>query len=233
MTCAPQSSPAFRWLPACLVLLLAVTTHGAAQERASTHTGGAARKSAAAPAAATASPAPADSTDRVEAGRAAPLFTAPDAGEFATLQPGASGRVVGRSGDWVHVQLDGWVRTADLKTAGGGALAGVTAAAVRANPDKYVGQAVEWRLQLIAIQTADELRPEIPAGEPYLLTRGPLPEPGFVYVIVSRDLVPRFQSLGPLAELTVRATIKSARSKYLATPVIQLDTLLEPAAGTR
>jgi hypothetical protein len=244
VTCAPQSSPALRRLPACLLLLFAVTTRGAAQERAGARSGAATPKPSAQPAAKHAppaasppsvAPAPASDAgaDRVEVGRAAPLYTVPDGGPFATLQPGASGRVVARSGDWVRVQVEGWVRDADLKRAAGGALAGVTAAEVRANPDKYVGQAVEWRLQLIAIQTADELRPEITPGEPYLLTRGPLPEPGFVYVVVPRDMLPRFQSLGPLAELTVRGTITAARSKYLATPVIRLDTLLEPAVGTR
>jgi hypothetical protein len=176
-------------------------------------------------------PAAADST-RAEIGRAAALHTAPDGGLLATLQPGTAARVLGRSGDWIHVQVDGWVREGDLKTAPGGALLGVSAADVRANPERYVGQTVEWRLQLISIQTADELRPEIPRGEPYLLTRGPLPEPGFVYVIVPRDLVPRFKSLGPLAEITVRATIHAARSRYLATPVLQLQALAEPTGAT-
>src|SRR2546428_7864032 len=37
-------------------------------------------------------------------------------------------------------------------------------------------------LQFIALEQADELRPEIPAGGTYLLARGPLPERGFAYV---------------------------------------------------
>ena len=55
-----------------------------------------------------------------------------------------------------------------------------------------------------------------------MLTRGPLPEPGFVYVILPRDEVTRFQSLPPLQELMLRVTIKAPRTKYLATPVVEL-----------
>ena len=35
----------------------------------------------------------------------------------------------------------------------------------------------------------------MPPGQPYLLTRGPLPEPGFVYVTIPPDQVDRFRSL--------------------------------------
>src|SRR5262249_13880970 len=103
-----------------------------------------------------------------------------------------------------------------------GALVGVSAAEVRSQPQRFVGQTVEWRLQFIAIQTADELRSELPAGQPFLLTRGPLPEPGFVYVILPRDQAAAFQDLPTLQELVLRVTIKAPRTKYLATPVVEL-----------
>jgi hypothetical protein len=80
---------------------------------------------------------------------------------------------------------------------------------------------VEWRLQLIAVQTADELRTEIPRGQSYLLTRGPLPEPGFVYVTVSEGQAAEFRTLPALQELTLRVLIKAARTKYLTTPVVE------------
>jgi hypothetical protein len=97
----------------------------------------------------------------------------------------------------------------------------VTAAEVRSDPGRYVGKTVEWRLQLIAVQTADELRTEIPKGQTYLLTRGPLPEPGFVYVIVSPSQATEFGNLPALQELTLRVTIKAAKTKYLTTPVVE------------
>jgi hypothetical protein len=88
---------------------------------------------------------------------------------------------------------------------------------------------VEWRLQLISVQVADELRPEMPAGQPYLLTRGPLPEPGFVYVMVPRAEVARFKSLPPLTEVMLRVAIRAPRTRFLATPVAEFVESVGPA----
>jgi hypothetical protein len=166
--------------------------------------------------------APAGPVEGVEVSRETGLARAPDSTPYATLQPGIPARVVGRSGEWVRVQLDGWIREADLKPADNGVLREVSAGEVQSSPARYVGQPLEWRLQLIAVQTADELRPEIPAGRPYLLTRGPLPEPGFVYVTVPDTMVNRFKALPPLQELTLRVSLTAARTRYLATPVADL-----------
>jgi hypothetical protein len=173
---------------------------------------------------------------------AAPPVTGPDAFEvaretglnattggpvIATLQPGISTRVLTRNGEWARVRLEGWVREADLQPTSGGAQAGVTAAEVRSSPDRYVGQLLEWRLQVISVEKADELRSEMAPGQPYLLTRGPLPEPGFVYVIIPADQADRFRALPPLHEATLRVTIRAARSKYLTTPVVELVSVVE------
>ena len=167
-------------------------------------------------------PTPAGQEIRVEAAKSAALAATPDGGQLATLEPGTGGRIVGRAGAWVRVQLEGWVRESDLKPASDGAEVGVTASEIRADPERYVGKTLEWRVQVIAIQTADELRSELPPGRPFLLTRGPLPEPGFVYVIVPRDQLAQFQSLAPLQELTLRIIVRAPRTKYLATPVVEL-----------
>ncbi len=168
-------------------------------------------------------------SERVELGRTATLLLTPEGGNLGTLEAGAPARVLVRSGDWVRVQTEGWVHEGDLRPAAGAALVGVSAAEVRANPDRYVGQVVEWRLQLVSIQTADELRPEMPPGQPYLLMRGPSPEPGFVYVMVPRDQLPYFRGLGPLEEITLDVKIRAARTRYLATPVVELVSMADPA----
>jgi hypothetical protein len=173
-----------------------------------------------APAAPAAARVPAE-TDRAAIVRETAVYAAPQGGQYGTLQPGTPARVVGRSGEWIRVQLDGWVRETDLEAASGGALTGITAADVRSEPARYVGRTLEWRLQLIAVQTADELRTEMQRGQTYLLTRGPLPEPGFVYVIVSETQAAEFRALPALEELTLRVTIKAARTRYLTTPVVQ------------
>ncbi|MEO8090558.1 MAG: SH3 domain-containing protein [Gemmatimonadales bacterium] len=179
-----------------------------------------------APAPAPAEPARVD-TGRGQVVREAALFAAPDGSRFATLQPGAPARVVGRSGDWVRVQLEGWIRDGDLAPGSDVSLGAVTAAEVRADPARYIGRTVDWRLELIAVQTADELRIEIPKGRPYLLTRGPLPEPGFVYVTVTGAQANEFRSLQALQELTLRVTIRAPRTRFLATPVVELVSRVE------
>jgi hypothetical protein len=164
---------------------------------------------------------PAGDAERAAVARETPIFATPQGGQYGTLQGGAPARILGRSGEWVRVGVEGWVREGDLEAASGGALTGITAAEVRSDPNRYVGKTVEWRLQLIAVQTADELRTEMPRGQKYLLTRGPLPEPGFVYVTVNESQAAEFQALPSLQELTLRVTIKAARTKYLTTPVVE------------
>jgi hypothetical protein len=83
------------------------------------------------------------------------------------------------------------------------------------------------------VQTADELRPEIPNGAKYLLTRGPLPEPGFVYVIVTDRQLPTFQAATPLQEFTVRGRLRAAQTRYLPTPVLELVQVVDSTGGTR
>lgn len=170
----------------------------------------------------------AENTVQVASG--ADLFTVPDGGALGRLNGGAHGRVLSRSGEWVRVQVDGWVKAGDLTPAAEGVLLGVSAAEVRAAPERFIGKVVEWRLQVIAVQTADELRPEMPVGQLYVLTRGPLPEPGFVYVTVTQAEAERFRAVPPLGEVTVRAVVRAARTRYLATPIVQFVGRVDPTA---
>jgi hypothetical protein len=166
-------------------------------------------------------PRPQLDSERASVSRETQLLATPQGGPYATLQTGAPARILSRSGEWVRVQTEGWVRESDLEEAAGGALTGITAADVRSDPSRYVGKLVEWRLQLIAVQTADELRTEMTRGQNYLLTRGPLPEPGFVYVTVTPAQAAEFRTLPALQELSLRVTIKAARTKFLTTPVVE------------
>ncbi len=176
-------------------------------------------------------PQPVSSIEGVETIRETGLRRMPDSAPASTLPAGTPARVVGRSGEWVRVQVEGWVPEADLKPAESGVLAGITAAEVMATPDRFVGQTLDWRLQVIAVQLADELRPEMPAGQPYLLTRGPLPEPGFVYVTIPPGRIAEFRALPPLHEAVLRVTLKAARTRYLATPVAELVATIGAAEG--
>ncbi len=168
-------------------------------------------------------------TSRVEVSAPTTLMEQPEGNTVGTLAEGARAQVLARSGEWARIRVEGWVHRDSLRPVAGSALVGVTASEVRANPERYLGRDVDWKLQFVAIQTADELRPEIPLGQRYLLTRGPAPEAGFVYVVIDQAELGRFRSLQPLEDLTMRVRILAPRTKYLPNPVVQLLAILETA----
>jgi len=153
------------------------------------------------------------------------LYRAPEGAPTGTLAPSAPLRVLSRSGDWTRVEIDGWVRSGDLQAAPAGVLVGVSAAELRAEPQRYVGQVLRWTLQFIAAQQADELRPDIPNGATYLLARGPLPERGFVYVVVPDAKRAQLDALTPLATVQVTARVRAGRTRFLGNPVLDLMSL--------
>ncbi len=153
--------------------------------------------------------------------RQASLQRSPDGPAVATLTLPAEVAVGETQGEWVKVTLEGWVRRSEVDSAVVPRPA-ITAAMLRENPERYVGQTVDWRVQFLAIQQADELRPEMPQGQPYLLVRGPLPESGFAYVMVSKVQADQLQGLIPLEELSLTVTVRAGRTRFLATPVVEL-----------
>jgi len=167
----------------------------------------------------------------MELARETSLSAAPDGPQLATVQSGVPARVVARTPGWVKVQVDGWVKEEDIRPGGAGAAEGVTAEEVRTSPDRFVGQTLQWRVQLIAVQSADELRSEMAPGQPYLLTRGPLPEAGFVYVTIPVDRLAEFRALPPLQELVLRVVVRAARTRYLTTPVVELASVVSGMEG--
>ena len=169
-------------------------------------------------------PTPIDST-RAQPVRMTTLYRAPDGPEAGTLTTDTPLRVLSRNGEWTRVQFEGWVKGGDLQAAPAGVLVGVTAAELRAEPQRYVGQVVRWNLEFIAIQKADDLRPDIPSGASYVLARGPLPERGFVYVVVPDTKLPAFRALTPLVTMTITARVRNGRSRYLGNPVVDLISL--------
>jgi hypothetical protein len=163
--------------------------------------------------------------DRAVTSRAAPLHRAPDGDSTGVLAADAPVRILARSGDWVRIQTEGWVRESDLKPSDADVLVGVSAAEVRSRPAEFEGQLVQWTLQFIAVQSADELRQEMPPGRQYMLARGPLPEAGFVYVLLNEAQVAEIERLPPLAELVIIGQVRVGRSRYLGNPILELVDL--------
>lgn len=160
--------------------------------------------------------APANAASTVSGGAA--LAATAGGAPVATFEVAVPATVLERKGGWARVQVEGWVREGSLGE--GTPAGGPSAADIRANPDRFLGQTVEWTIQVLAIQKADELRPELPPGQPYVLARGPLPETGFVYLVVSPKEAEQFRAMEPLAKVRIRATIRAGRSRFLPTPVL-------------
>lgn len=160
--------------------------------------------------------------DRAVTAQQTSLYAVPDGDERAVLREDASVRVLARSGEWVRVQTEGWMKETDLRPAAGGVLQGVTGAEVRASPAEFEGRLLQWTVQYLAIQEADELRSEIPAGQRYMLARGPLPEAGFVYVTIPPAQLAAVERLAPLAQLVIIGRVRTARSRFLGNPIIEL-----------
>ena len=165
----------------------------------------------------------ADATlDRAMTGRRASMHRVPDGDSVGVLETETPVRILVRSGEWVKVQTEGWIRESDLKSSVPGVLEGVSGAEVRSRPEEFEGKLLQWTLQYIALQEADELRSEIPRGQRYMLARGPLPEAGFVYVTIPSDKVSDVERLGPLTQVVIVGRLRTARSRYLGNPIIEL-----------
>ena len=175
------------------------------------------------------SPTPPTTPARAQPARPTTLYRAPDGPEAGTVTAETPLRVLTRTGDWARVQIEGWVKATDLQAAplggGGGVQGGGSAAELRAEPQRYAGQVLRWTRQFIAVQKADDLRPDIPAGATYVLARGPLPERGFVYLIIPDAKLAAVRTLAPLANIQVTARVRQGRSRYLGNPVVDLISL--------
>jgi len=148
------------------------------------------------------------------------LAQTPDGRSLAVLASPGEVSVVERARDWVKVRVEGWVRAVEVAPSSAGPR--ITGAMIRETPHKFVGQTLHWRLQFLAFQKADQLRPEIPEGQPYMLARGPLPEAGFVYLTLTSEQLAELKGLRPLDEVAIEGVLRAPRTKYLATPVVEL-----------
>ncbi len=162
---------------------------------------------------------------------AAPLivYSTPAGDTIATFQPGAQAQVLGRTGDWIRIRLDGWVYGPEaldsaLRLADTGDL---TPAQLRADPGRYRGALVRWRVQIISLQRAERTRRDFEEGEPFILARGPAGDAGFVYLAVPEQLVTVAESLSQLDYVTIVGRVRIGRSAQMGGPVIDL-TDIEP-----
>ncbi len=155
------------------------------------------------------------------------LHATPDGDTIAHFQPGAQAQVLGRTGDWIRIRLDGWVygpaaldSALDLADTGE-----LTPAQLRADPARYRGALVRWRVQFISLRRAERARSDFAEGEPFIHARGAAGDAGFVYLAVPEELLPIAESLQPLEYVTVVGRVRKGRSQLLGSPVIDLTDI--------
>jgi hypothetical protein len=162
------------------------------------------------------------------------VLARPDGDTLATLAPGAGVQVLGRTGDWIRVRVEGWVygpaaSDTAVRVADTGDLA---PAQLRAEPARYRGALVRWQVQVVALRRAEKIRTDFQEGEPYLLARGAGGDRGFVYLAVPPQLLAQAQALAPLSWATVVGRVRTGRSDLLGNPIVDLLDI-EPVTGTR
>jgi hypothetical protein len=155
------------------------------------------------------------------------VYATPDGDTVALVQPGAQAQVLGRTGDWVRVRVDGWVYGPEaLDSAVNVADTGdLTPARLRADPGRYRGALVRWRVQVISLRRAERARADFREGEPFLLARGPAGDAGFVYLAVPESLLEIAESLEPFEYITVVGRVRTGRSSQVGSPVIDLTDI--------
>ncbi|HUO51693.1 MAG TPA: hypothetical protein VMT93_04175 [Gemmatimonadaceae bacterium] len=162
----------------------------------------------------------------VMVGHATPILTAPSGVALGSLDSATRLTTGPAERGWVKVTLEGWVRQADLVPLDSNALSSVSAADLRAQPDKYRGTTVRWQVQVIAYQTADPLRKDLGTDEPYLLARGPGAENSLLYLALPPSLMQQGKTLKPMSSIVIIARVRSGKSDPSGVPVLDVQRIV-------
>lgn len=156
-----------------------------------------------------------------------PVHATPDGDTLAVVRPGARAQILGRAGDWIRIRMDGWVygpaaldSLVDVADTGD-----LTPALLRADPGRYKGALIRWRVQFVSLRQAEPARSDFEEGEPFILARGPQGDIGFVYLAVPEGLIEIAERLQPLDYVTVLGRVRTGRSTLLGSPVIDLTDI--------
>src|SRR3989441_4403554 len=87
---------------------------------------------------------PAADPNRAQPARRTVVYRAPHGPPAGTLTPATPLQGLSQAGEWARVQFEGWVQASDLESAPPGVLVGVSAAELRAEPQRFAGQTLRW-----------------------------------------------------------------------------------------
>jgi hypothetical protein len=154
------------------------------------------------------------------------LAASPSGERLGSLGPGARATVTGRERGWVRVQVEGWVREADLSVADTALRGALSAADLRADPEGTAGRLVHWEVEVLAHQIADPLRKGLSEQEPYLLAQGPSGENALLYLAIPPSLAATAREIPDLSRAIITARVRSGRSEPVGIPVLELLTIV-------
>ena len=157
----------------------------------------------------------------------APILSAPDGDTLATSAPGTTLRVLARDGNWARIRLEGWIWLPQGADGGGEASirTDVTLADVAAAPDDFRGEVLQWNLQFISLERAEEIRTDFYVREPFLLTRMGDGDQGFVYVAIPPERIQEAQGLTPLERIRVVGRVRTGAARLTGSPILELLSL--------
>ena len=156
-----------------------------------------------------------------------PILSAPDGDTLAVSGPSTNLRVLAREGNWARVRLEGWIW---LPQGPDGSVevsirTDVTLESVMAAPDDFRGEVLQWDLQFISLERAEEIRTDFFVTEPFLLTRMGDGDQGFVYIAVPPERLGEAQGLSPLERIRVVGRVRTGSARLTGSPILELLSL--------
>jgi|SRR5690625_87478 len=154
----------------------------------------------------------------------APILDRTSGDTIATLHQGSAIELIEDQGEWVRVRVEGWIPRELIPddTSLSAVITDLTPQLLASEPERFKGQVIEWEIQFIALDRAEEIRRDLEPGELFILARPPGDQPGFVYIAVPEDLVDQVQGLAPLERVRVRGRVRTGRSSQMAVPILDL-----------
>lgn len=153
------------------------------------------------------------------------LLAAPGGATVGELAAGSIVQPLAHDHGWSKVRVEGWVQDKELSPADSSQGSQLTAADLRADPDGTHGKMVQWEVQVLSLQTADPLRPELARDEPYLLAKGPGTEDALLYLAVPPSLLTQAKALPALTRVLITARVRSGRSEPVGIPILDLRSI--------
>jgi hypothetical protein len=155
------------------------------------------------------------------------MRVAPEGDSIGGVRPGAVLVPLARERDWVRVRVEGWVRENELQPVDSMVQTRLSAADLRADPERNRGVVVRWNVQVLSpIQRADPLRRELAENEPYIIARGPDTESALLYLAIPPSMVDAVAAIAPLTGVVITGRVRTGRSSPVGVPILDLVSIV-------